>query len=1285
MPGLVFTLTGRDELSDVFDDIGDAARRMGRRIHGASMDADREMRRFTRETSDRMAALRRDTDAGGKAVEELGKVTKMLWPAAIPAAAAMVPLAAGAATVGVATIAMTAAMIPQIAALGDASTAQKAYEDAVAKSGARSQEAIAAQAEYQRVVAKLPQPTREAAAAVGILKDDFADWSDSLAGDTMPAFTKGIAIANNLLPKTSGLVKAASGEADRFMTIVGGEMSSPGLDRLNTKFTNFADKTIRGVNDSIVHLLRTSSGGDGEVGGKLQEFMTWARAQGPTVASALTSVATALLHVLQAGSDVGVGLLQLIEIGAHLVSAVPPEAIGLFLQLALALKITKAASLGLVAGRTALAQFGTQLVAMRTAAAATPGTLAAARAAIMALSRTAKIAIAGTGIGLLVIGLTQLAESGRKAPPDVDKLTSSLKELGSTGHVTGEASKAFGADLGGLYDKVRSLTDPSTTDKVQQFLVGWTGWDSTPVKEAKENLGAVDDALASLVKSGQSDLAAAALKHLTAEYAKGGRDTSKFKSELNDYKSALEDAKFEQVLAAESMGLFGTQAQNVQQKLNAQKQSADGLRQSLQALNDVQRAGLGGMIGFEASIDAAAKAAKTNAGALSMSGGQLNLNSEKARNAASALNDLAAKTDEASSQARESGASWETVNGIYERGRKAFIDSAQAMGLNKREAAQLADQILKIPDKDAKVRMSTEDAAADLDAFIGKVKGSPNSKSVTLKTLSKAAEDILTSFGYKVVHLKDGSVKITAKTGAALSGIGAIQRARDNLTGKTIYFDTIKRTYFETHGRPGQTVAAAHRPDLAGGGPVRGYAGGGSLQYFPGGGPISGPGTPTSDSILAMFGSGAMAGVSDTEYVVKSASVRKYGLPLLNALNSGQLEKFLGGRGLAGGGTASAGTEAGRGLAQGLLGSRGTVGDAARVMASAVEAGIRDELEIRSPSKKTKALMADVGKGMIQGLTGSQAKIKSTSKDLAKDIWAAFSGSKDNRLVAMVNRETAKLLSAAKKRDALQKKIAEAKAFASDITKSAREGAGLSNLGMEPEQVTAGGIQAGLAGKLAKIKQFTRYIDILGKRGLNKGLLRQILQMGPEAGYAYASALAGADKGTLKSINSLQSQVDKSTTKLGQLGADRMYDSGKNASKGFLKGLESQEKDLEKLMEQIAKSMQKALRKALGIKSPARKLIPDGVNTARGIAVGVIAGLPFVDQAMNALSDRVTGRAVYTPTAGRGMGPGRGSGAMHVQVDIHGAMDPIATAKEVQKLLLKLKRDQGLSVSLGVG
>jgi hypothetical protein len=279
----------------------------------------------------------------------------------------------------------------------------------------------------------------------------------------------------------------------------------------------------------------------------------------------------------------------------------------------------------------------------------------------------------------------------------------------------------------------------------------------------------------------------------------------------------------------------------------------------------------------------------------------------------------------------------------------------------------------------------------------------------------------------------------------------------------------------------------------------------------------------------------------------------------------------------------------------------------------------------------------------------------------------------------MVDRDTKRLLDLAAKRDKVTAKIAEAKAFAGDITKSAREGASLSGLGLEPEQVSAGSIKAGLAGKLAQIKQFTKYIDILAKKGLNKGLLRQILNMGPEAGYAYASALVGADKGTFKQINALQSQIDSSTTALGKSGADKLYDSGRNASKGFLTGLLSQEKSLEATMEKLAKSMQKALRKALGIKSPARAMIPDGVNTARGVAVGVLQGLPHVDRAMDVVAGRMASRATAAPPlAGRAAVVRSGGGTVvQVTVQVAPTADPMSVGKAIQKTLLELKRNSG--------
>jgi chorismate mutase len=1253
MPSMNFILTGQDHLSRILDRAGDASNRLGRRLLTMSIDGDAALRRMASNGTRHLAGLERDSDAGAKSLGELRKATQLLAPAAIPAAASLAPIAAGAGTVAVAVAAMGAALGPQIAALGEVSDAQKKYDDAVEKSGASSAEAAKAQAELARVTAKLPPETRRAAAALAVLKEEGRAWSDSLAGDTMAPVTKGLMLTNALLPKTSGLVRVASGETDRFITILGGSFASPGFDAVNSKFTAFAQKTLRGVNDELVHLLRV---GDGQqVGGQAREFLEWARAQGPTVASVLRSVGTAVLNVLEAGSDVGVGLLQTVEVLARLVSAVPPGAIAVFLQLAIALKLTKAAALGMVAARTALVGFAGGLITMNTAATAAPGRLAAVRASIAALSRTTKVAMAGTGIGLLIVALGELSQMGKQAPPDVDKLTGSLKQLGATGKVTGEAAKHFGSDLGGLYDKVRSLTDPSTMDNVQQFLVGWTGWDSTPVKDAKENIDSIDKSLAQLVSSGNADLAEAALKRLTAEYGKGGRDTKEFTSQLGDYREAIADAKFEAQLAAEAQGVFGAQAQSVQEKLNAQKLSADGLRQSIQALSETSRSAFDAQTKMEAAIDAVTKSIQEN-------GKTLDVGSEKGRANRDALSQMAAATEDAAAKARDNGASWQTVADIYDKGRKSLVDNITAITGNRREAERLASTLLKMPSPKMRLEMRTEDAVKGLNSVMAAMKKTPGSKSVTVKALTKDAVGLLRELGFKVTKLPNGRFKVTAETANAKANVAAVQRARDALKSKSITLAARDRASAQARSIRAQIAAITGKTvtittirktiaiNNTSGRPVQGE--GGFSKYAAGG-------TPEAGEM-------AMVGENGPELVVFGEAARVFDSTTTRALMTG---------------TVAAAKAATAGLSGGLR-STGDVYSAARTMAAAVTQGIRDELEIRSPSKKTKALAKDVGKGFISGLTGSRDKIKAVTKDLANDIKTAFTGKKESSLLKMVDKQTKKLLDAAAKRDKIAAKIAEAKQYAKDVTKTARDQASLSNLGMDADSITAGGIKGGLAAKLAQVKQFTRYVDILAKKGLNKGLLRQILNMGPEAGYAYASALVGADKNTFKQINSLQSQLDKSTDTLGKLGADRLYDSGKNASRGFLKGLESQQKDIEKLMMSIAKAMQRSIKKALGIKSPSTVMAKLGTFSTQGLARGLVEGLPHVDRALGVVTGRV---AATRPVVGRPAVIGGGGGVMQVSISVTDARDPVATAREIRRELLELKRVFGWNLELNVG
>lgn len=813
---------------------------------------------FILEGRDRLSRI---LDRVGKSAGDTEKKLAA-FGAAIPAAAALAPLigAVGGATIAVA--AFGAAVIPQIGALSEASQAQKKYEDAVAESGAASEAAVKAELDMHRQLAKMPPATRQAAAALSVLKTEYSEWSDDLADDTMPVVTKSLGIFTGLLPKTTGLVKGASGELDRLMTIAGGGMASPGFDRFMGKVERFAVGSLRKAVDGIVHLARVAD--TGEIGGGIADFMDFAREQGPLVGDTLKQVALAAIHVLTAAAETGVGLLQLANAAARVVASLPPGFITTVIQLALAIRVVTLTRAGvlLLAGAFSIAR--TQVIAMGSAAIGASGAMGTLQAMFMALSRTARLAVAATGIGLVALALIKLSSIGKKAPPDVDRLTTSLGELARTGKVSGEAARAFGQDLGGLSDSLRTLARPSNLDKTQQFLTSLIGMDSTPVKEAKENLDAVDKALANLVKAGKADVAEAAFNRIAAAMRKNGMSTKELRKELGDYKSALADQQFEQELAAQSMGLFGRQAQQTQQALAAQKLSADGLRQSLQALNNVQRQGLGGMIAFEAAVDAAAQAARENAGALTMSGGKLNLNSEKARTAATALNDLAARTDEATAAARESGASWNEVNGIYQRGRSELVKSARQMGLTKTQAEQLADRILKIPDKTARFKGNIE----DLDAKIKKAQQKVDSLKQKRRTAVGADKARLDAEVRKAQAKVDGlrqkkAVALRAKDMA--SGTArAIERAIAKIRSKTVTLKTIRHTINI------EATVSRNAKNLAG------FAGGG-LIGFPGGGLVRGIGTDTSDSNIIR--------ASRNEYMIQAAAVRKYGVRAFDDLN----------------------------------------------------------------------------------------------------------------------------------------------------------------------------------------------------------------------------------------------------------------------------------------------------------------------------------------------------------------------------------------------------------------
>ncbi|MCX4780122.1 hypothetical protein [Streptomyces sp. NBC_01264] len=748
------------------------------------------------------------TSAGGAAdgQQRLIQAAVALGPALIPIAASIAPVAVGLGAAAVAAGAFGAALAPQLLAMGKITEAQKAYSESLEENGRYAAETAQAENEWLKQVQKASPEVRKAAASLSVMKDQYKGWTDSLAGDTLPVATKSFAAFGALFPKMTPLVQGASGQLSRFVTLAAGGIQSPAFDRFMDSFSTFATETLAKANSGLVRFATNLDAGKMSSG--IAEFMRYAKENGPLVAETLGNLGEVLVRIVRAAADTGVSVLSLVNAFAGLVNAIPTGLLTALVQTAVALNAVKLAAAGFaVVGPAMLAAAGgirTFIASARFAGLSMA--ISGVAASLTALQKASVVVAVIAGIGM---AMNSLAEKARGAPPDVDKLTLSLKELGATGKFTGELKKSFG-DMDGLVQKMGQLQEATKKAgdagkgafgfkiPVLDDIGNWLGTKSVEMAKGEESARAlgdafkgIDAALANVVKSGNADLAAAAFDGIAESAAKDGRSLQEVKDLMPSYGEALANVAAEQEITARSMGLFGEQAVAVQAKLDLQKQSADGLRQSIQALNDANRSALDGMIGFEAAIDAAAKGAAENAGSLDMVNGVLDLNGEKARTAASLLSALAAKTGEAALAARENGASWETVGGIYERAREQMIANAREMGLNKDQAKALTDQLLAAPgEMTSYLRGDIKDLDAKLKDARARLAAAPSSKQVAIRA---EISDLL------------------AKKKQA-------QAALDSLDSKTVYIRTIYQNFTSNHPG-GQAQAHGGIIGAAGGGP----------------------------------------------------------------------------------------------------------------------------------------------------------------------------------------------------------------------------------------------------------------------------------------------------------------------------------------------------------------------------------------------------------------------------------------------------------------------------------
>lgn len=315
-----------------------------------------------------------------------------------------------------------------------------------------------------------------------------------------------------------------------------------------------------------------------------------------------------------------------------------------------------------------------------------------------------------------------------------------------------------------------------------------------------------------------------------------------------------------------------------------------------------------------------------------------------------------------------------------------------------------------------------------------------------------------------------------------------------------------------------------------------------------------------------------------------------------------------------------------------------------------LQSAFATELQISSPSKKTRTLAAYTIDGLVQGFTGSTASVRSAARRVANYLYVDFGATGHKALQDTVARDSKALLALANRRDAVATRLKAANKNLAQLQKSwAQEQSSVADSIMQSSSVvvdatntnamlTATQVVGNFATQSKAALAFAADLHKLEARGLNAAMVQQIAAAGVSGGAATARALASANSTQIHQLNQMQKTTVAASDKVGAAVADSMYGAGIRTAQGLVAGLRSQEKAIDHEMLRIALAMQKAIKVALGIHSPSTVAKKIGVFFPQGLGEGVTAGTHHAVSAAKAMSKAV--EAASRPGGlGRGMAP----------------------------------------------
>lgn len=183
---------------------------------------------------------------------------------------------------------------------------------------------------------------------------------------------------------------------------------------------------------------------------------------------------------------------------------------------------------------------------------------------------------------------------------------------------------------------------------------------------------------------------------------------------------------------------------------------------------------------------------------------------------------------------------------------------------------------------------------------------------------------------------------------------------------------------------------------------------------------------------------------------------------------------------------------------------------------------VKKVLGINSPSKVFKLIGSGVGEGFALGITAGWNKrgkpaVKALAKSIATEVTAKAKAA------------------AATQKQVLADLIAARKDYAASIAENLRGGGitSLVNLDGVSTSARVDTVVKAYQARLAAVRSFAAGINALGRKGLGRGLLDQLVTAGPDQAGGIVAALRNAAPGVLAQIRSLDAMIAKESATFG--------------------------------------------------------------------------------------------------------------------------------------------------------